>query len=179
MEWTTPQKVLLRYGRPGMMLYGRNVIGDALTWETSFHIREEPRVIRRLGANPRVEIRAGLFVHQGVALIPVMVELSSWKETQRYESWINIHQDGIDGSVYLNDLATQPRIAIFLYTDSEQPEHQIQVPNRMQEAFAEIAVRAQSLPPWTMQDFDRAREDFYQLYPMDKLWDALRAEQAQ
>lgn len=175
MEWLSPEQVLQQYGQPGMMLYGRAFLTDQQAWETAFYIREESRIIRRLGPIPRVELRTGLFVDQGVALIPLLVELSSWKETQRYECWLNAHQEGVDGFAYLNDLASQQRIAFFLYGDSGTLEHRFQIPNTVQRVFAEMSRQVRALPPWSMKAFDAAKEVLYRRYSPDALWQALKA----
>jgi hypothetical protein len=73
-------------------------------------------------------------------------------------------------------LAAQERITIHFYDSTETPERSLQVFNSLRGFFASIEQTA-IVRPWTMRQFDTAREAVYRQYPeiMD-LWRSLRPE---
>lgn len=160
-----PQDVIMA-APPGTANYSRVDVGEGM--ETALLLREESDRIRALGPSPRVEIRAALLVEGGVALIPILVRLGS-KAKDIFEAWLNVHQIG-GGMQYLQDLATQKRILAILYGDKGR-ERAIESLNMLKSTFAHILAEVAGLPPWSMQDFDRARERVYRWYPTPKeLW---------
>lgn len=164
-----PQE-LIQAAPPGSAVYARLDAGQGM--ETAFLIREESRRISRLGPSPYMEFRAALLVEGEVALIPILVQLNREREAI-YETWLNVYQTG-GGMVFLQDLASQPRLLIVLYGDRGR-ERAITGPNVLRESFAEMMVHVSTLRPWSMADFDRARERIYRRYPSPKaLWRGLK-----
>lgn len=160
-----PQDVIMS-AHPGTVIYARVDVGAGM--ETALFLREESERIQALGPGPRIEIRAALLIEDGVALIPILVRLGP-KAKDIFETWLNIHQTG-GGMHYLQDLATQPRILVILYGDHGR-ERAIESINLLKSTFADILVRVAGLPPWTMREFDQARERVYRRYPTPKeLW---------
>lgn len=162
-----PQDVIMAM-RPGMAIYARLDAGEGD--EMALLLREESERIRRLGPSPRVEIRTGLFMESGVALIPILVRVGPTNgPLDVFECWLNVHQDE-SGMQYLDDLARQPRILVILYGDQGR-ERMIEARSLLQDTFGEMRRRVQELPPWPMRAFDLARERFYRRYPTpQKLW---------
>ena len=94
-----------------------------------------------------------------------------------YETWINQHAP--DQSETLTTLAEQRSLVVHLYIDDGRLGRTLVLINEIQncwrQALAEIAAR----PPWSMQEFDQAREQLYRQYaePWD-LWQQIGRETA-
>lgn len=164
---------VLRQMPPGSALYSREIISDR--WEVAWLVREETVRIKKLGDNPEVEFRAGLIYQDGIALIPVLVRVGAGTKENIYETWINVHQPE-DGLRYLRDLSTQDRIVIHLYGDGCKLERSLKVSNQLQQFMQEVLDLVKDTPPWSMLEFDEARERLYGAYPdVKSLWDYMGA----
>lgn len=164
---------VLRGMPPGSMLHAREKLGGP-TWELAWLVHEEDAEIRKLG-QPEIEFRAGLMVEPAgglrVGLVPVMLRVG----TGIYESWIN--ESGAEYSL-LGMLAAQPRNVIHIM--GRATKRDLVVPNRLATFARDALIRIAEIGPWTMADFDSAREQVYARYPnVPALWAALDGSQQQ
>lgn len=173
MTLTDPLALLLQMPH-GSALYSR-VQFDGGHWEVAWILREEKARLRQLGKEPPVEFRAGVFVQDGVLLIPVLVRVGKVAPENIFETWVNVCQAGGNGPDVVKDLAAQERIAIQFYDSRPEPERSLQIYNSMRSFFESLTEQLQIVTPWTMRQFDQAREQIYKRYPeiMD-LWRGLK-----
>ena len=157
----------------GSALYSRVHI-DGSAWETAFLLREESRRVKHLGQEPPVEFRAGLLAEEGVLLIPVLVRAGRVAPENIFETWINVCQAGGNGPAIVADLASQERITIHFHDSATKAERSLQVYNSMRGFFGSVQ-QTVIVQPWTMRQFDEARESIYGRYPeIRDLWQSLR-----
>lgn len=146
-------------------------------WEIAWLIREDSSRLAKLGPGPEVEFRAGVLEEEPVVLVPVLVRVGPPAEESVYETWVNQYAE--DGGV-LETLADQSRLAVHLYGEDCQHVCTLAVSNLLQ-PFARHALSriAATADPWTMQQFDRARDKVYGRYPrVWDLWQTLAALQS-
>ncbi len=157
---------------PGMMIYTKlRVKGKELV---AFLIRETSAAIAQLGPSPVLEMRAGVMVEGRVVLIAVMVQVRS----ELYETWLNVYQRGADGFSYLRTLAGQDQVAFVFYGDKQRSERKLVIRNRLNVFAQDALATLESATPWSMQEFDKARDALYKRYPTpETLWQALAQSQ--
>jgi hypothetical protein len=169
MEMIDPEKLIIRMP-PGSAVYAVTHRPEA---HLDFLVREKSNVIRNRLRNPIVTIRPGLFIQDGVGLLTVMFLLGSDME-QLYETWFNYRASGQDGEQILDLMTTQENIAFHLYGDSLKVEKSVVINNSIGGFFTTAAAEIRKLPPWSMQQFDRARDVIYRKHPSpEALWKAL------
>jgi hypothetical protein len=163
---------LLRKMPPGSALFARGRI-DGGNWEVAWLVREESARLAKLGARPEIEFRGGVLEEGHVALIPVLVRVGPVAAESIYETWVNQHAEG--GGI-LETLADQAGLVIRLYGDGCRLVRTLVVSNQLQ-AFARHALdRIATFDAWSMEQFDRAREEVHGRYPQVwNLWQALTA----
>jgi hypothetical protein len=169
---TDPESVI-RQAQPGTMMFARVIFERGSGWETAFLVREEPEYVERLGRNPVIELRAGVFVKSGIVLAALLMQAGQ----ELYETWFNY----CVSEASFADMMKQQRIAIAFYTPAKG--RQIAVPNNVGEFFAQAEQLAKALPRWGMCDSIAplqqrrnrlAREQVYSEYPaVQALWRAL------
>jgi len=165
-----PLEVLLT--RPaGTMIYARSSFGGPM--ETALYIHEEPKYINRLKYNPIYEVRTGAIEVDGVLLVALMLQPNADGD-MLYESWWNYHQpDG--GDKAFADLATQEMLKI-IFVDSEgNYKKKSGIRNSLAPVFADYIERIKGFIPWSMKEFDAAKETVCEELPSPRLlWDRLR-----
>ena len=129
----TDPVTLLRTMPPGSMLYG-GVRLDEGEWETALYGKEERKFLKRLGENPTLDIRSGLF--QGPDVWPGVVMLSPVGHTKAmlYESWLNWHAP--EQQETIRRFATQERLVTFWYDEHMQLARTLAVPHTRAKAVA-------------------------------------------
>jgi hypothetical protein len=155
---------------PGSALFVREQLPTG-SWEIAWLIREESTRLAQLGPGPEIEFRAGVLEEESVVLVPVLVCVGPPARESVYETWINQYDE--EGGV-LETLADQRRLAVRLYGDDCQHVCTLAISNQLQpfarHALGRIAALAD---PWTMPQFDRARDMVYRRYP--SVWDLWQA----
>lgn len=162
---------LMRSSPSGTMAYSRFVADTATGWQTGLFIREDRQHIAALGKSPTVAVRSGMFTEDGVALVAVLVQVGG----EVYETWLNYHQTG-GGQQYFQDLAKQDRLPIIFY-GSRRRERSIIIRNPLKDLMASALEVLADAKPWSMSQFDQARERIYAQHPsVHALWRALGAQ---
>src|SRR5919197_5119924 len=87
----------------GSMICSRVKFDAAEDWQTAFLIRKDKQRVNRLGANPRVKIRAGLLEQDHIGLVVVLWRIGPPRQSQLYEMWFNYSTIAES----FHDLATQ------------------------------------------------------------------------
>jgi len=155
---------------PGSAIYAR--IGRP-EMHTDFLVREESATIQLL-VNPIVTIRPRLFVEHDIAVLVVMFQAGDNPE-QIFETWWNYHQPDGYGETVFRDMMTQVDVAIHWYGDSGTVEKSTVIRNSLRDYFGMATEKIRALPPWTMQEFNDAREVIYKRRPtLAALWRELR-----
>jgi len=167
-EQMTDPSLVIQKMMPGIMIYARlRVKGKDLV---AFLIRETSSAISRLGASPILEVRAGIVPEGRVSAVLIMVRVGG----RIYESWLNVYQSGSDGFLYLETLAVQDQLVFVFYGDKQRSERKLAIQNSLK-VFAQDALQElQATVPWSMKDFDKAKDALYDRYPTgEDLWQAL------
>lgn len=155
----------IKDSEPGTMAYAMQQTAADGPWAIGFLVREQAWRVKGLGQNPDVELRCGAFEQDGVLLVVVLAKISG----ELYESWFNYHQTSNLGDQYFRAMLEQPALTFTFFTP--EPAKRIQINNRTGAFFTQALERAAQLPPWSMRDFDAARDKVYARYPtISKLW---------
>lgn len=158
----------IKTAEPGTMAYARQQTAVDGPWTTGFLIRERQWRVKGLGRNPDVELRCCAFEQDGVLLVAVLMKVSG----ELYESWFNYYQT-TGGEPYFHDLIEQPTVTFAFFTP--EPTRMLSIKNRVGGFFQQTLERTRQMEPWSMRDFDAAREKVYARYPtVSKLWKAAR-----
>lgn len=156
--------------QPGTALFAP--VNPAGEWEFAFLIREESKRIKRFGPGPRVEIRTSLDIRNGVALIPLLVQIGRYDTVEVYETWVNASNP--EGVRCLDLLISRPQFLVIFFGDKGR-ERNISATNVSQQAFSAMKTTIQEMAPWSMAAFDLAREEMYQEHSsVQALWNALK-----
>lgn len=98
------------------------------------------------------------------------------RDRSTWETWLNAHDAGPGGlgRRLVESLAVQPEVDVHLYVrPSDRPARSLRSPNLLKTSATDLLARADLLGPWSMADFDRAREAVYGRYPsVAALWTA-------
>lgn len=161
------------FSRPvGTMIYARSSF-DGGPMETALYIKEEPKYIRRLKYNPIFEVRTGGFEYNRVFAVTVLLQPNA-DDDMLYESWWNYHDPDMGNSAF-HDLATQEFLKILFVDGEGNYGKKTRIKNSLKPVFADYIERIKDYAPWSMQEFNAAKEAIYNMYPSVKLlWDALR-----
>jgi hypothetical protein len=168
---------LVQRMRPGM-IYGHFRATVGVGWETRFYVRECSRYLTQLhaeylssggnGSAPPVELRAGLYCHGGVFLVPVMARIG----THLYETWLDYYRSG--ACLCFSDLMHQDTISISAYDADLLRVYS--APNTLRPLF-ECAMREISASwHWNTSRFDLMHQEVTSHYPtIEALWASLQA----
>lgn len=90
-----------------------------------------------------------------------------------YETMFNYYQPS-GGDQYLQALQNQDNIKLLFYNERNQEARRIRINNRLRQDVQTLTKRLEAAKPWSMKEFDRAKEVLYQNFPtgMD-LWKAI------
>lgn len=146
---------------PGLMIY--EILQNAITNEKEFHfiIREDNYHINNISKNPLFELLVGVINIEDIALVVAMVRFNDNPDTI-YETYLNIFSE--NGRVALNSLATQDYINFSLFGDKGEIKRIIQTDNNIKQRMNNIKAMTQEYLPWSMNDFDKAKEKFMKIY---------------
>lgn len=170
MIYADPIEVLKKMPA-GTMLFGRASF-DGQPMETYFAIKEESRYMKRLGKYPILNIRTGLLQYNGIPLVCVMMQPNGDMD-MLYETWFNYNATDGFGQKSFEDLTHQDNI-VFWFIDEKGNERKIGIKNSLKDAFSDYVNKIALINPWTMQEFDRARNMLYADYPSPAhLWNTL------
>jgi hypothetical protein len=152
--------------------------GRTRRWEVAFLIREESKRIRHLGNPVRVEVRAALMRENGVGLIPILIEVGSYRRNV-FETWLNFHAPNHDGrrNDHLETLCKQDWIPILFYGGAGR-ERSIEITNsRLKPTWSAILAQVSNMNAWGMREFDLARDLFTRRCPtVRSLWNSLNLQ---
>jgi hypothetical protein len=156
----------------GKALYTRQQDADG-HWETVWLVRDEARQLASSGPEPAVEFRAGAFDQGGVLVLPILLRVGTQEPPCVYETWMNAYQ--VEGeNIYLQDLARQEHIRVYLYLDTAQPVQAVTVPNRLRELALGVLARQGDYQASTTAAFEHACERFLVNYAdVQALWHVL------
>jgi hypothetical protein len=156
----------------GKALYTRQQ-GDDGCWETVWLVRDEVRRLASLDPGLAIEFRAGAFDQGVVLVLPILLRVGTQEPALVYDTWMNAYQ--VEGqNIYLQDLARQDHIRVYLYVDAGQPVHTVTAPNRLGELAMAVLARQAEYQPSTPAAFEFACERFLANYAdVQALWHVL------
>jgi hypothetical protein len=165
---------VLRRSAQGTALFAPDLFNPGAR-EVALLVRAESGRVARIGANPAVEFRAGLFTQPstGTALVPILVRVGRGEPEDIYEAWAN--EFGPGAAALLEALAAQERIGVQLYGDACRLERSLRVPNPLR-AFAPAALaEVAGARPLSADAFHQARQAVYKQHATPwSLWRALK-----
>jgi len=90
------------------------------------------------------------------------------------ESWINGYNSSCDGLRVMELLQSQSHIILHFFNEHIFEQRALRIENPSCHFFQNCYERILSGPQWTMEEFDRAKEQICDHYPdPTALWDAL------
>ena len=141
--------------------------------KTIFLIKEDPS---RLGMIPEntihVEIRGSLIMRDGVALMPLMLQLDHNPDLL-YRGWFNYYQSPKVKECFKH-LANQDKLYLLVFGGEPEPARMVSLNNNLQLWFKAHFFQISNTPPWNRQDYERAKFKIVNKYQTGKsLWDVL------
>jgi hypothetical protein len=158
---------LLLQSPPGRAIIARMPLDGSSSAQlaTFFAIHEDAQRASVFAEGASVEMRAAISVLQDVALVAVLLKIAG----EIYETWWNFHNRACRDSFY--DLCVQDKLPVSVYVDRPTPERTVLVSNLIRPQMNEAVKYLESMKPWDMVAFDRAREELYQEVPtVQALW---------
>lgn len=127
------------------------------TPEAALLIKESPAKLGMIPSNNvHIEFRTGLKRVDNVYLMPFLVRFDN-NPCLTYETWFNYHQSEEVKQVF-EQMTQQDFIHIFFYAQSIEPKKIISVDNQLKLGFRMHIQFLRNTIPWTVRDFERARE---------------------
>lgn len=142
---------------------------DSFGIKTDFVVKDKTSVIRELEQNPPIALVAGL-VHDVIKNTPVcsvvvMSQLGS-DPANLFEIFFNYYDASGTAPEIFRDLATQDTIAFHMYGDGGEKLRTIVVANKHMNFWKSVSAKIGSMAPWSMADFDVAKDRIYDKYPL-------------
>lgn len=132
---------------------------------TVFMVHEDRPHVDGLPEQVPIDIRASLFVRQGVGVVTVMLGIGD----DTYETWWNFHNPALRKC--FDDICEQDKLLVSFFVDRPIPERIVWIPNTLRARFREVVGALEEMETWEMTAFDRAREEVYAEYPTPQaLW---------
>ncbi len=130
-------------------------------------VHEDLEHVLALPEEPTVRTRMGV-IDCDAAVVLVMLALV---EGKYYETWWNFYSPG---QLFFQDMARQDRFMLAFVVDDPEPSRVIWFPNNYKSAFAETIEKMKSREPWTMAEFDEAKDALCRRFPsVQALWESL------
>ena len=155
----------IRRAAPGSCIYttAHEIHGPN---ETVLLLRERSARIRSIRPVPIVEFRTGVWDLPTAHVIAITFKIKRAAGADlHYENWLNFHNPTRDTPQVLQLLAHQPRLLLRFYDDDGVGVRTIETSNPVCD-FAGLVVEIfAGIAPWTMADFDLAKEHVIEHYP--------------
>jgi hypothetical protein len=176
-QFTERNPFLQVYTPAGRMIY-ELISQDNINFKFSFLIKEETKYINKYKYNPAIEVRIGMIKIDDIFVLISML-LINRDFDMLYEMFFNYHQTengeiSDKGHDYLSILSKQNEIPILFYNEDNKRIRNLIIKNNIKEEVFEMLWRLTNTKPWTMKEFDIAKEKIYKIYPspMD-IWNHL------
>jgi hypothetical protein len=177
MDTTERNPFLQVNTQSGRMIY-ELISQNNIDFIFAFLIKEETKYINKYKHNPIIEVRIGMIKIDDVFVLTCML-LVNRDFDMLYEMFFNYHQTNNgevsnEGHKYLSTLSKQDEIPILFYNENNERVRNMMIKNNIKEEVFEMLWRLTNTKPWTMKEFDIAKEKVYKIYPspMD-LWNHL------
>lgn len=168
-------QVLLQHANPGQALMGLFDIDEGEV--AAILIREEPETAARLPAEPEIYMRSGALLEDVFGTKVVVCALLAYVQGVEctYEVWLNYRNPG--HRLCLERLKRQQKLLFLFYVDGPEPVRRVYLPNPFAGFATQVAAAAETMPVWSMQQFDVARGIVKMRNPEPHiLWDVLTPE---
>ena len=139
----------------------------------SFILKEDQSRLWMIPENAfHVEIRSSLIMHDGVALMPLMLQFDSNPELL-YLGWFDYYQSVI-AKEYFAYLAGQDKLYLLVFSGEREPARMISMNNNLQIWFKAHQSQLSNTLPWSPPDYGRAKLKIEGKYPtLASLWKVL------
>lgn len=139
----------------------------------SWLVKTDHSTINALGPSPLIEFRLGALQVKNVLVIVFLIRLQHTEFI--FESWINGRNQSQDGLRVIHLLQEQPFLTVHFFNEDTIEQRAIRVDNPSPLFFQQCANQILHGSPWTMEDFDQAKETVNAAYPSRfVLWNALQ-----
>lgn len=144
---------------PAGLIIPMNVVSkDTKQIETVFLVREDNNYIRKLGKNPKFEIRNTVTIKNGVAALFNMLMINKNLDLT-YDFWLNYYEQ--EQQQFLKNLSSQERLIFIFINEKGQIPRKIMIPNNLRiivQSYNELSKLSGS---WSMFEFDLLKQEFY------------------
>lgn len=141
-----------------------------------FFIREASSVLNALSERPALEIRAGAVLEEEVLVLITLFRLE--KDGPIYEVFWNYYRQDYQASEgnFFEHMCAEPLLALNFFGDSGEVENVVEVSNSLRPFFREMIQQVVALKPWTLAEFDKAKEAITANYSTpQELWEVMEA----
>jgi hypothetical protein len=157
------------YTPPRIMVYSLIEVNG--TQEFAFCIKEEMQYINRY-KHMTIEVRLGILKINNVLIVPMMLMVNN-DTNMMYETMFNYRQTS-GGQQFLDALKKQDDIKLIFFNEKHEAVRKIGIKNSIKADIELLEKHLKESNSWSMDDFDRVKEELYKLYPSGTdLWKAL------
>jgi hypothetical protein len=154
----------------GLMIYARSKF-DLGEFETHLIVKEEEKYLQTLQPKQLFNFHSALIQMNNVSVVVLMMKVEN-DQDMLYESWWNFYQS--QGKESFINMSIQEKLRILFFNEKNDLKIKKEINNGLSLAFCEYLNNIRYKSPWTMKDFDKAKEDIYNKYPTPKkLWEAI------
>jgi len=146
---------LINSAPPGTLSFDAVELGTSGS-KTIFLLKEERSRLIMIPENAlHVQIRSSLIMHDGVALMPLMLQFDLNPELL-YLGWFNYYQSVI-AEEYFAYLAGQDKLYLSVFSGEREPARMISMNNNLQIWFKAHQSQLSNTLPWSPPDYGRAK----------------------
>lgn len=160
---------------PPVAMYGINAPNDIPTdvaWAFKFPIAE----LNTIPRDPAIGFRSLVIQMRHVLLVATLIQFAGSRHPTIFETWMNAYNQDHDGLLAMRLLVSQDTIALHLLDEHTIPRRSILLRHECQHFFRRTVTLVESVAPWTMSEFDRARDAVSHHFPTAAdLWKACQS----
>ncbi|MGC8647161.1 MAG: hypothetical protein ACP5T9_06495 [Thermoplasmata archaeon] len=135
-----------------------------------FVVKEEEKYINKIPEEAIINLRTLGIDSNNVLVIVFLYKLN--KNEIIYENYLNIY-DTSDGMKIFNSLMKQNNI-IFVFHSMNSRKRTIMAKNDLKNTLENIKKRVEEYAPWTMGQFNEAKNRIQETYSVEDLWNYAR-----
>lgn len=156
---------------PGTMTSDIVINTDTGKKEFVFIIKEDNFYLKNLSKYPPIEVVSGVFDIDNVFVIAFLMKFHDNPDVL-YESYLNVYSTTRRDS--LDILSKQNNFKILVYDEKDKEHRVLRLKNHLKEDLEKMKKISQTYSPWSMSQFDDAKEKIFKMFPDGFImWDYL------
>jgi hypothetical protein len=166
---------LINLTPPGTMIYSGIGFGNP-EFETAILIKETPAQLRLFSENTaHIEINSCSILVENVTLILFSLQIDH-NPNLTYAVWLDYYLSDT-AKRCLNNLVTQDLLRVLFFNGAPKPVRGFSLKNKLQAGFGLYLQTLNNKAPWSMEDFEYAKNITLGQFPtMNSLWAALKED---